>query len=304
MKKPKLKKLLITGGAGFIGSSIAEKLQDKYQIIVLDNFSTGSLENLKGVKCKIIKSDCFWINDKVPEKVDLIFHLGIPSSMGMYRENRRYTGSAVAEAVEVFEKAIKDNARVVIASTSSLYNGLPVPFSEEQEIKPTDFYTEARLAIERIANVYHQLYGLNYVCLRLFSVYGHKERAKKEYANMITKFIWAMKEGKNPIAFSENVVRDFIYIDDVVEAFEIAGKSNVNGVFNIGTGIGYSFGNVVELINKAMGTNFRLKKQKGKAPKNFVWITLADTKKAAKVLGFKAKYSLEEGIKRVLGYGN
>lgn len=293
-------KALVTGGAGFIGSNLVEALVDSCEVTVLDNLHTGSMKNLEvvGKDIKMVEGSC---NDCLSFglKPDVIFHLGIPSSSPMYKKNPMLVGEAINGTIAVMELARQAGSKkVVFASSSSLYNGIPAPHREDAAILVTDYYTEARLAIERVAELYHSLYGIDYAGMRFFSVYGPHEEAKKQYANMITQFMWGMKAGQAPVIFGDgSQTRDFTYVQDVVNALILASKRGT-GIFNVGTGKAYSFNSVVDLLNEKLGKD--LKPQYKENPiKNYVMHTLADTSKT-KSLGFEAKYSLEKGIDRII----
>lgn len=293
-------KALVTGGAGFIGSNLVEALVDDYEVTVLDNLHTGSIKNLTDVKkdVKVIEGSC---NDCLSFDLspDVIFHLGIPSSSPMYKKNPNLVGEAINGTISIMELARKSGSKkVVFASSSSLYNGIPAPHREDAAILVTDYYTEARLAIERIAELYYRLYNINYAGMRFFSVYGPHEEAKKSYANMITQFMWGMRDGKAPVIFGDGMqTRDFTYVKDVVDALLIASEKGT-GIFNVGTGKSYTFNQVVDLLNEKLGKD--LKPEYRENPiKNYVMHTLADTAKISG-LGFRAKYSLDKGIDEIL----
>lgn len=292
--------ILVTGGAGFIGSNLVEELVRRgADVVVVDNFHTGSIENLKGVinKIRLIKAPC----SKLPEfdlKVDTIFHFGIPSSSPMYKENPVLVGEAVSDFMKVFELAKSNEANVVYASTSSLYGMCPPPHREDLSIIPFDFYTEARLAMERLAKVYHLLSGVSSVGLRFFSVYGPHEEAKGKYANLLTQFIWAIGKGEAPEIYGDgNQARDFIHVHDVVNVCIRASElDNCCEVVNVGSGKATTFNHVVELINKELRKNIQPKYLPNPI-KNYVYHTCADLTKARRLLGFEPTIGVEEGIK-------
>jgi UDP-glucose 4-epimerase len=211
-------------------------------------------------------------------------------------------GEALNGFTSVFELASRSGARVVYASSSSLYNGLLPPHREDMTIQVADYYTEARLAMERMAELYRKLYGVSSIGMRFFSVYGPKETAKKQYANMVTQFLWEMRGGKAPLIFGDGTqTRDFTYVKDVVQALRQGMNSDYHGILNVGTGRAYSFNEVIEILNKNMGMS--VKPQYMENPiKNYVQHTLSDTSKAEKILGFKSKYSLENGVKELLRF--
>jgi UDP-glucose 4-epimerase len=293
---------LITGGAGFIGSNLVEELLKAGEdIVVLDNMHTGSPGNLEGLQgiMKLIRASCNDLPgmDLHPEK---IYHLGIASSSPMYKNNPYLVGEALNGFTAVFELARKTGARVVYASSSSLYNGLLPPHREDMTIQVADYYTEARLAMERIAELYHRLFGVNSVGMRFFSVYGPKEEAKKEYANMVTQFLWKMREGKTPVIFGDgSQTRDFTYVKDVTRALQLAMQSDYHGILNVGTGKAYSFNDVIEILNQKLGLSVKPKYAQNPI-KNYVMHTLADTSKAEREIGFKARSPFDKGIDAII----
>jgi len=290
-------KIIVTGGCGFIGSNLVERLvKDGYSVVVFDNLHTGNLENIKGLDVEFFNEPYSKLTDLVP-KADVVFHLGIPSSSPMYKENPRLVGEAINDAIEIFEYAKKTGCKVVYASSSSIYNGNKIPYREDMPIYVTDFYTECRYAIERLAKLYNILYGVKSVGLRFFSIYGPKERYKGKYANIVSQFLWAMQRDEPPIIFGDGTqTRDFTHVYDAVDALILAWKKDFEcEIFNVGTGVAYSFNEVVELINKILGKNIK-PIYKPNPIKNYVYHTLADTTKAERMLGFKAKISLEEGL--------
>ena len=147
-------------------------------------------------------------------------------------------------------------------------------------------------------------YSIDSVGFRYFSVYGYPERHKGVYANIVTQFIWDMMEGKRPVIYGDgNQTRDFTFIKDIVEANRLAIRKKLKGanVLNIGTGINHSFNDIVDLINKHMGTSIKPEYTPNQIH-NYIFDTLADVKKAEEVLGFKAKTSLDEGIKKTIEF--
>jgi UDP-glucose 4-epimerase len=296
--------ILVTGGAGFIGSNLVEDLLSSgEEVTILDNLNTGSMLNLEGLNgsLKVIKASCL---DASSLDLDpsAIYHLGIPSSSPMYKKNPYLVGEAINGAIAVFELAKKARCRVVYASSSSLYNGNAPPHREEMPIQVTDYYTEARLAIERIAELYRRLFDVPSVGLRFFSVYGPKEKAKKQYANMVSQFLWEMQEGRTPVIYGDgNQTRDFIYVKDIVRALKLAMGSDYHGILNVGTGTAYSFNEVIDLINGKLGSKIK-PKYVDNPIKNYVAHTLADTSKAKNILDFNARYELKDGIESLLKF--
>lgn len=294
-------KILVTGALGFIGSNLAGRLvKDGHEMVALDNMHTGSDANIAALKgrMRVIKADAGAVG-KTGEKFDAILHNGIYSSSPMYRKDPQLAAKAMADWIAILEYSRKHDCRLILASSSSIYNGNPPPFREEMPVSVTDFYADVRYSMERFAELYYQFYGMKTASLRYFSVYGPREEAKKGYANIITQFLWAMRKGERPVILGDgNQARDFIHVDDVVEANMLALKAVKHGVFNVGTGRATSFNDVVSLLNRTLGTSIEPAYEKNRI-KNYITVTLADMAKARKELGFTARVRLEDGVRRL-----
>lgn len=297
---------LITGGAGFIGSNLAKVLVGRgAEVLVVDNLSTGNMENLREAQDKVnfFKINSGDVLDR-PEMENLagIFHLGIPSSSPLYKENHKLVGDSINEFINILELAQRENCKLVYASSSSLYNGNPPPLKEEMNILPTDYYAEARYAMERLAEMYNMTHKTKSIALRLFSVYGWGEKYKGKYANLVSQFLWSIEKGESPLIYGDgSQTRDLIFVKDVARAFILAMESMIEfDILNIGTGKSYTVNQLVEVLNRIL--NKEIQPQYLENPiKNYVFHTLADTRKAQEILGFEAEHSLEDGINQILG---
>ena len=308
--------ILVTGGLGFIGSNIAERLlREGHDVWIIDNFHTGSEVNIEemknnGMKIKgklqeVMRADAGQI-EKVTagRRFDVIFHNGIYSSTPMYRENPVLTAKVIEDWILLLEYARKTDAKVVYASTSSLYNGQKPPHRENMSVTITDFYSEARVMMERLAQLYKKMHGLKPVGLRYFSVYGPHEISKKKYANLISQFMWDLKAGRQPIVYGDGTqTRDFTYVEDIVEANMLAIKYPECDVFNTGTGTSITIKEMLVVLGRMMNSPPELEAKFIINPiKNYVQHTMANTEKAEKLLKFKAKHTLEQGIAKLIQY--
>ena len=292
------KKILVTGGAGFIGSNLVNSLYKNNDVVVLDNLHTGNKRNIKKatengvvfVKCdakniKMIKGD-----------FDHVFHLGIYSASPMYRDDPNLVGEVVQGITSVLEYCRAAEVPLVFASTSSIYNGINPPHMENVIPKVSDYYTEARIACERLGELYSNLYDMNIAALRFFSIYGYNDVGKGKYANLVTQFMISMLKNQQPIIYGDGEQRrDFVFVSDVVDALLKASEVKRFEVYNVGTGKNYSLNEAMTKLQKITGKNINPKHIKMPV-KNYVMTTLAETSKAKKEIGFSAKINLDKGI--------
>lgn len=297
-----MSKVLVTGGAGFIGSNLVEALVERGdEVTVLDNFDTGDEENLSEVmgEISLIQAPCADIPELDLGDLDHIFHIGIPSSSPMYRENPLLVGSAINEFIKIMELGLRTGAKVVYASSSSMYGRCDPPHKEDMKVEAFDFYTEARLAMERLAKVYNELHDVSSIGLRFFSVYGPHEKAKGGYANIISQFYWKMKEGETPEIYGDgSQTRDFTHVSDVVQACLKASQSDLDyETINVGTGRETSFNEIIDLLNEKLGKSIE-PSYVANPIDNYVYRTQADLTKARKLLNYKPTVKLEDGVER------
>ncbi len=296
-------RVLVTGGCGFIGSHIVEELHEKgFEVYVLDDFSLGVEENVEGLDVKIFRGASGDVV-RLDFRVDAIFHNGIPSSSPMYKRDPWLTSRVANDMISILEYAKKNKSKVILASTSSIYNGNPIPWREDLPVFVTDYYTEARYYCERLCKLYSDMHGVEAVALRYFSVYGEREQHKGGYANVLTQMIWSGLRGVEFVIYGDgSQTRDLIYVKDVAEANikALEYSDSKFEVFNVGGGRAYSFKDLLNMLRKE---GLEVKARFVENPiKNYVYHTLADTKKAEEVLKFKAKWKVEEVLPRLIGY--
>jgi UDP-glucose 4-epimerase len=205
--------------------------------------------------------------------------------------------------MNVMESAKRNKVKkVIFASSSSVYNGLPLPFKESQTVSPRTFYEASFFCREILAKAYSSENGLNSVGLRYFSVYGPNERHKGKFANNVSQFFWSIEKGESPIVYGDGTqTRDFIYVDDVVHANILALSSEQNGcrIYNVGTGVETSFSNIIEIVNDYLGTDIEATYVDNPI-KNYVQRTRADISLAKVDLGYEPKWKLDGGISELV----
>ena len=298
-------KILVTGGAGFVGSNIVESLvEEKHEVVVLDKFVLGSIKNLETVKDKVTIVTGDITNKKnvfdASNGCDIIFNEAAASSSPMFKEDLAGSVKINVEGfVNILDAARKNDAKVIYASTSSIYGDNPSPLTEDQKITPPNFYAATKFTNEHLARIYTSEYGITTTGFRYMSVYGPHEKAKNNFANLVSQFLWDMKKGIAPIIYGDGKqTRDFIFVKDIVKANLLAMnlKGSNTEIINAGTGRATNMNELIDLLNTTLNTKITAKYIKNPV-KNYIPTQLASTKKAKKVLGFEAKVTLEDGIK-------
>lgn len=299
--QPEGLRILVTGGAGFIGSNLANHLARQNEVIAQDSLYLGTPQNLdedvEFVDASVV--------DEAPLKgVDQVYHLAALSSLMMHEdEPTRGARVNVEGFVNIVEAARKEDVTdVVYASTSSIYGSRTDPSSEDEPVEARTNYEASKLARERYADAYSNRYGMNLAGLRFFSVYqgyGGAEQHKQEYANVIAQFADDIAHGLQPELYGDGTqTRDFTHVDDVVRACTLA--AGLDDVYNVGTGESYSFNTVVSMINDELGTDVEPRYVENPIPDHvYVHDTLADPSKIEKATGWTPEISFEEGIRRV-----
>jgi nucleoside-diphosphate-sugar epimerase len=316
-------KFLVTGGAGFIGSHIVERLlKDGHFVRVLDNFSTGKEENLGFISelrtpnYELIKGD---IRDKSTcskacESIDFILHQAalrsVPKSM---TDPESYNDVNINGTLYILQAAAKAKVkRFVFASSSSVY-GDTDKFPEREDALPLLIspYALSKLGGEYYCRIFSEHFGLETVCLRYFNVFGPRQALDDEYAVVIPKFIHSILHDEQPPIFGTGKQsRDFTYIDNVVEANILAATVHLrtlnselrtkHEVLNVANGKDNTVLQLVDLLNKIIGKNIKPKFLPVRA--GDVFRTLADISKIKANLGFQSKVNFEEGLRKTVEY--
>jgi UDP-glucose 4-epimerase len=303
-----MKRAIVTGGAGFIGSHIADELVARgYQVAIIDDLSTGNNENiaalLKQSNVDFIEGSIvdFSLVNKLFRGVDYVFHLAAIASVPRSIKNPQASHEANMTGTLKVLLAARDTAikKVVYASSCAVYGDTcTLPIKEDTPPNPQSPYAVTKLAGEYYCHVFHQVYGLPTVCLRYFNVYGPKQDPDSQYAAVIPRFIRRVIDDKPPIIFGDGEqTRDFTFIADVVEANILAAESEATGVFNIGRGQSISITQLAELIIELTGINVKPVHEEPR-PGDIIH-SLADISRA-RTFGYETRYNLEEGLKKTI----
>ncbi|WP_411911641.1 NAD-dependent epimerase/dehydratase family protein [Natronomonas gomsonensis] len=296
-------RVLVAGGAGFVGSNIANHLAADNEVLVVDDCYLGTPANLDD---SVELYDRSVLAEDLPTDVDVVFHLAALSSYAMHEgEPQRGARVNVEGFVNVAEQARKDGCdTIVYASTSSIYGNRTEPTPEDAAVAVNTGYEASKVARERYAEYFSNHYGMSLAGLRLFSVYqgyGGTEAHKGEYANVIAQFADDIANGEAPVLYGDGTqTRDFTHVSDVVSAAVRAAEGGLTGVYNVGTGQSYSFNTVVELLNDELGTDVAPEYVENPIPESvYVHDTCADFSKLRAATGWEPEVLFEEGIKRV-----
>jgi UDP-glucose 4-epimerase len=298
-------RILVTGGAGFIGSHLVKALvKAGHCVRILDNFSTGSLENLGDIagSVELVVGDVrsYDVVEKAVKGVDAVIHLAALIDVAESIEKPDLYFDVNARGTYNIAKACKGVSVLVFASTCAVY-GEPVklPVAEDCTIAPKSPYAATKVAGEAFIQAYSNLYDYRYAILRLFNVYGPKQ--SKAYAGVIIEFIKRVSRGEPPIIFGDGEqTRDFIHVSDVVEAIIMAiTNEKARDVFNIGSGKPVTINQLAKLILKLMGRE-DLKPIHTTPRPGDIRHSVADITKAREALGFKPRIGLEEGLQSLI----
>ncbi len=305
---------LVTGGAGFIGSHLVERLLERgHAVRVLDNLSSGRRANLsftEGLPAgqfELVQAD---LQDgearrRAVRGADTVFHLAalasVPRSVRDPLESQEVNATGTLALLnDAREAGVR---RVVYASSSSVYGESPeLPKHEEMTPDPRSPYAISKLTGELYCKIFHDLYATGCVALRYFNVFGPRQDPASEYAAVIPRFITALTRGEAPVIYGDGEqTRDFTYVSDVVDANLLAaaaGEAAVGRVFNIAGGLQISGLQLLEALNRLMGSSIEPRFEEARA--GDVRHSVAAAERARSELGWQVEIPLEEGLSRTL----
>jgi len=311
-------RVVVTGGAGFIGSHLAcELVRRGYKVIIIDDLSTGNKQNLADLinsansrnsmnSMNSMNSVVNFVEGSITNLkllqelfhgIDFVFHQAAIPSVPRSVDNPLASNEANITGTLNVLLAARDNGvkKVVYASSSSVYGDTPtLPKKEDMMPNPQSPYAVTKLVGEYYCQVFQEVYGLPTACLRYFNVYGSRQDPNSQYSAVIPRFIDRVSQGEPPIIFGDGEqTRDFTFVKDVVRANMLAANSNATGVFNIGRGERISINELAELVINLTGSGVVPVHQKPRP--GDVRHSLADISRA-RTFGYNPRFSLEEGL--------
>jgi UDP-glucose 4-epimerase len=310
----KYSKILVAGGAGFIGSHIVDKLiETDAEVTVLDSLDTGRMENIdqhkRNKNFHFVKGDVrsFKLVKKLVNNADAVFNLAAAVSVPRSVENPLLVNDVNVKGTLNLLKASLDSGvrRFIQASSASVYGDAEkLPVREDLAPRPLSPYAVSKLAAENYAIVFNQVYGLETVCLRFFNVYGPRQ-AYNPYSGVITIFINELLRNRPPKIFGDGKqTRDFVYVEDVVSANMLAltKRSAIGETFNISTGKATTLNKLVQVLQKIINKK-NLKPVYNEPRWGDIRHSCACIEKARTLLGYEPMFSLEKGLKELVkGY--
>jgi UDP-glucose 4-epimerase len=308
-------RILVTGGAGTIGSNLVELLvrEGAGEVVVLDNFVRGRLANLARARAEgpvLVVDGDICDRDAVrraTEGADLVFHLAALRITQCAQEPRLANEVLVNGTFNVLEAAVEAKVRKVIASSSASVYGLAEQFPTTERHHPYNndtFYGAAKAFNEGTLRSFHAMYGLDYVALRYFNVYGPRMDIHGLYTEVLIRWMERIEQGVAPLIFGDGTqTMDFVHVADIARANLLAARSPLTDVvFNVACGVETSLRELADALLVAMGAEGLSVEHGPERAVNSVTRRLADTSEAARQLGFKAEISLDEGLRDLVAW--
>ncbi len=303
-----MKKVIVTGGAGFIGSHLAELLLSRgYHVIIIDNLSTGKMANIeplvKSIKVEFIQASItnLPLLRSLFQGVYYVFHQAALSSVPRSVEDPLSTNEVNITGTLNVLLAARDNnvKKVIYASSSSVYGDTPtLPKREDMVPNPQSPYALTKLMGEYYCRIFHQIYNLPTICLRYFNVYGPRQDSDSQYSAVIPIFTAMVSEDKPPIIYGDGEqTRDFTFVKDVIKANIIGAESDACGVFNIGRSEKSTINDLAKTITALMGEDLQSEYQPPRP--GDIKHSLADISKA-RAIGYEPQYSLKDGLRETI----
>ncbi|MGQ9641967.1 MAG: SDR family oxidoreductase [Candidatus Bathycorpusculaceae bacterium] len=297
--------VLVTGGAGFIGSHLVERLlKEGYSVVVLDDLSSGKTENLdlRNRKLLFLKGDIRnkEIVTKALRDVEVVFHLAALVDVPFSVKNPLFVNQVnVCGSLNILEESIKNNVEKFIYASSCAVYGEPLylPINEEHPTNPLSPYAVSKLAIEKYCQVFNKLYGIKTVSLRFFNVYGPRQKSDSPYSGVILRFIRLLRSGELPVIFGDgSQTRDFVYVLDVVDAsYKAMICKQCVGEINVGSEKETSISELAKILMEKFGLK-NVKPIFAEPRAGDIKRSWANIEKAKHMLGYKPFFNLKNGL--------
>ena len=311
-------RVLVIGGAGFIGSFVVSELlkEPVKEVIIYDNFTRGKLENikesLKDPRCSIFPFGGnirdIDVLDKAMEGIDYVFHLAAMWLLHCKDFPRTAFEVNIAGTFNVLEACVKHKVKKLIYSSSASVYGdaVEVPMTESHPFNNKNFYGATKIAGEAMCTAFHDRYGLEVIGLRYMNVYGPRQDQNAVYTGVIPIVLNKIDRNEQPTVYGDgSQAYDFIYVEDAARCNILAVKSNVKfGYYNVATGVQTTVRELCDTILRLKNSNLKIKyvPYSPDDARQFVKNRIGSPEKAERELGFKYKYSLEEGLKKLIAW--
>ena len=299
------KRIVVTGGAGFIGSHLVHSFGDGNEVIVVDDLSSGKMENIKEL---VDSRDVRFVRGSITDQrlmkrvcrgVDYVFHHAAIASVPKSVEDPLSTDDVGINGTLVTLLAARDGGvkKVVFASSAGVYGDkAKPPISEDSPLDPLSPYALTKIVGEHYCRLFNELYGLKTVSLRYFNVFGPRQDPEAEYAAVIPRFLSRALAGKNLTVFGDGKqTRDFVFIDDVVRANVLATESKVVGEVNIASGKKTTIHDLAEIVLELTGKDVEIVHERSR--KGDIRHSVAAINKASECLGFEPEIDIRHGLR-------
>jgi UDP-glucose 4-epimerase len=302
---------LVTGGAGFIGSTIVDQLLDSgvSEVRVIDNFVRGNWNNLAGAlergRVNVIEGDIrdASLVDRSMEGVDYVFHQAALRITRCAEAPREAVEVLINGTLNVMEAALRHDVKKISAASSASVYGEPsyLPVDESHPFNNRTMYGGCKIAAEQMLRALHDTSGLRYVAFRPFNVYGPRMDIAGAYTEVMIRWLDAIEANQPPLIFGDgSQSMDFVYVDDVARAYVLGVQRDVDDdVFNVGTGVQTSLNDLCQMLLKITGCSLQPEYREARRVGN-VQRRRAGVEKAEKVLGFRTTVSLEQGLQEFI----
>lgn len=300
----KFSKTIVTGGAGFIGSTIASKLiESNKEVVIYDNLSVGKKENIPE-NCKLIKGDLMDKNllKQAMQDCDVLFHnAAFVSIRGSFLKLRHEINSNCLGTLNAFESALDAGVKKIIFASSMAVYGHPkyLPVNEKHPLTANSPYGLSKIRGEQYCKIFEKEYGIKTISLRYFNTYGIKQ-TPSPYVGVTTIFITNVLKGQPMIVFGDgSQTRDFVWVEDVAQANLLAAESNIsNEVFNVGSGEQISVNKIANMIRDLMGGEIKY----GEKPPGEINHIVSDINKIKSLLGYMPKGNFKKILQAIINW--